>query len=100
MPYVTTSPQHLELQKGKIPNQIYFSIHHCSGKFSPQDSNTETGEMAQWLRALAAFPEDPGTIPSTHMGVTVGVTPVSGDLTPSSDLCGHYMHMVHKHTCE
>ena len=25
------------------------------------------GEMSQQLRALAAFPEDPGSIPSTHM---------------------------------
>ena len=26
-------------------------------------------EMAQWLRALTAPPEDPGSIPSTHMAV-------------------------------
>ena len=26
-----------------------------------------TGEMAQWLRALTALSEDPGSIPSTHM---------------------------------
>ena len=25
------------------------------------------GEMAQWLSALVALPEDPGSIPSTHM---------------------------------
>ena len=24
------------------------------------------GEMAQWLRALAALSEDPGSIPNTH----------------------------------
>ena len=24
-------------------------------------------EMVQWLRALAVLPEDPGSIPSTHM---------------------------------
>jgi hypothetical protein len=24
-------------------------------------------EMAQWLRALAALPEDPGSMPSNHM---------------------------------
>jgi hypothetical protein len=24
------------------------------------------GEMTQWLRALAALPEDPGSNPSTH----------------------------------
>jgi hypothetical protein len=28
------------------------------------------GEMAQWLRALAALPEDLGWIPSTHMVAT------------------------------
>ena len=31
------------------------------------------GEIAQWLRTLAAFPEDPDSVPSTHM---VQVTPV------------------------
>jgi hypothetical protein len=25
------------------------------------------GEMAQWLGALDAFAEDPGSVPSTHM---------------------------------
>jgi hypothetical protein len=25
------------------------------------------GELAQWLRALAALPEYPGSVPSTHM---------------------------------
>jgi len=38
--------------------------------------------MAQWLRALNALPEDPGSIPSTHM-VALTVTP-----TPS-----------HRHMC-
>jgi len=28
-----------------------------------------TGEMAQWLRALAALSEDLGSIPGTHMSV-------------------------------
>ena len=27
---------------------------------------TGTREMAQWLRAVAALPEDPGSIPRTH----------------------------------
>ena len=26
-----------------------------------------SGELAQWLKALPALPEDPGLIPSTHM---------------------------------
>ena len=29
--------------------------------------NVGAGELAQWLRALAALPEDPGSISSTHM---------------------------------
>ena len=28
---------------------------------------TLTGEMAQWLKALAALPGDPGSVPSTYM---------------------------------
>jgi hypothetical protein len=30
----------------------------------------EAGEMAQWLRALAALAEDPSSIPSTHIQLT------------------------------
>jgi hypothetical protein len=30
-------------------------------------SKLGAGEMTQWLRALTAFPEDLGSIPSTHM---------------------------------
>ena len=29
--------------------------------------SSEVGEMAQQLRALTILPEDPGSIPSTHM---------------------------------
>jgi hypothetical protein len=29
--------------------------------------NIGAGEVAQWLKALAALPENPGSIPSTHM---------------------------------
>ena len=46
--------------------------------------------MAQWLRALAALPEDQGLILSIHMRITThsqpAVTPVSGDPIPFSDL--------------
>ena len=28
---------------------------------------TRTREMVQWLRALVALAEDPGSVPSTHM---------------------------------
>ena len=38
--------------------------------------------MTQWLRALAALQEDPGSIPSTTWQLTA-VTPVPRDPTPS-----------------
>jgi hypothetical protein len=31
-----------------------------------KNKGTRAGEMAQWLRALAALPEDWGSIPSNH----------------------------------
>jgi hypothetical protein len=33
----------------------------------PKKLRTGAGEMAEWLRALLALPEDPGSIPSTLM---------------------------------
>jgi hypothetical protein len=35
------------------------------------------GEMVQWLNALAALPEDPDSIPSTHIA-KLSITPVPG----------------------
>ena len=32
-----------------------------------ETAQERTGEVTQWLRALAALPEDPGLIPSTHI---------------------------------
>ncbi|CAO2593714.1 hypothetical protein LEMLEM_LOCUS7395 [Lemmus lemmus] len=40
------------------------------------------GKMAQQLRALSAFSEDPGSIPSTHMShrhSQLSIIPVAGD---------------------
>jgi hypothetical protein len=52
-----------------------------------------TGEVAQWLRALAVLPEDQGSIPKCpHNGSQLSVSPVLGDLTPSSEL-------LQQHTC-
>lgn len=50
--------------------------------------------MAQWLRALAAHPEDPGSIPASMKGSSQPpVAPAVGDLTLSSGLRGHlYMY--------
>jgi hypothetical protein len=50
-------------------------------------------EMAQQITALAAFPEDLGTIPRTHMAA---ITSVPLD---SNDLCGYQAHVVHGHIC-
>jgi hypothetical protein len=46
--------------------------------------------MAQWLRALAALPEDLGSILCTLMAA---VAAVPGDLMPSSGLQRHQVHM-------
>jgi hypothetical protein len=49
--------------------------------------------MAHWLRALAVLPEDPGSIPSTHMAAqNHSITLVPGGLIPSSDLQRHQAH--------
>lgn len=53
--------------------------------------------MAQQLRALAAPAEDPGSSLMAG-GSQPPVTSVPGDLTHSSDLCGHWTHTVHRHT--
>lgn len=45
--------------------------------------------MAQWLKALAAFPEDPHLIPSTNTVAYHTVNSILGDLVPFSDLCRH-----------
>ena len=49
------------------------------------------GEMAQWLRVLAALGEDLSLVPSIHVRWLTRVTPNSPleDLIPSSDLHRH-----------
>ena len=42
-----------------------FKIHIAPRILTEDD--IEAGEMAQWLRALTAIPEDPGSNTSTHM---------------------------------
>jgi len=50
-----------------------------------KDKNRGTGEMAQWLRALATL-EDQGSGLISH---------TQGDLMPSSGLCGHPQSHAH-----
>jgi len=52
-------------------------------------------EAARWLGALAAPPEDSGSIPSTHLvRLTTASNFVPGDLAPSSGLCRYCVHVV------
>lgn len=47
-----------------------------------QDTRHHPREMVQWLRIMTNLPEDPGSIPSTHMvahSATWGVTPAPGN---------------------
>jgi hypothetical protein len=54
------------------------------------------GEMAQRLRVPAVLAEALSSAPRTHMAIHNSVTPVLGDLTPSSSLHSYqvctYMH--------
>ena len=50
--------------------------------------------MAQWLRALDAFPGDPGSSPSTHMAAHNSVAPIPGNL----ESLQIYMQAKHQHT--
>lgn len=53
---------------------------------------TFSGEMVQWFRALATLTEDLGWFLALLSGNSqLCVTSVSGDLVPSSGLCG-YLH--------
>jgi len=70
------------------------SLQHREGRRG-EGERKEAGEMVQWLRALAAFPEDSGSIPSTHMAAHSHshLTPVP---VPSSDPIGtKYSHTTH-----
>lgn len=49
--------------------------------------------MAQWLRVVGAYPEDPDSISSFHR-VTSWVTPALGNLAPSS----HPLRTLHTDT--
>jgi hypothetical protein len=54
--------------------------------------------MAQQLRALAALPEDPGSIPSPDIGQLIIICSSSSRVSnATSGLCSHCMHMVHRH---
>lgn len=47
--------------------------------------------MAQWLRALSALPEDPHSIPTCILQLSI--VPNPGDLMPSLGFQGHQVHI-------
>ena len=53
--------------------------------------------MAQQLRSLVAFPEPNFSRQHPHGSSPLAVSLVAEDLPPSSGLCGHCTHMMHKH---
>ena len=57
------------------------------------------GDVALWLRALAAFAEDPSSVPSPHVVTTTISDSSSGDPMPSSGLQELWIPMVHFHIC-
>lgn len=58
------------------------------------------GHMAWELTELAALPEDPHSIPSTHMQLIIIYTPMPGDLTSSCSFLGYqaYTWFTNIHT--
>lgn len=55
--------------------------------------SSEAGQMAQWLRGLAALAEDPGSVPNTHIAPEQPIAP--RDPKPLSK---DSRYMVHKQT--
>lgn len=54
-------------------------------------------EMHQWIRDLAASPQNSGSVPYTHGGTWISATPISGIPTLFSDLHGFQKtHGAHK----
>ena len=63
-------------------------------KVSPRMAMIGTGEMVQWVGALAALPEDLSLIPSNqHGGPQPSVTLDPNDPTLYSGLYAHCMHI-------
>jgi hypothetical protein len=52
--------------------------------------------MAKWLRALAVFPENLGSVPSTHVSLRLSATPVPEDLLASLDIAHKWGTNIHK----
>ena len=53
---------------------------------------SDTLQVAQWVRALAALAEDPGSNPSTHMGISQ--PPVQPTPWDKMSFSGHHGHLL------
>lgn len=53
---------------------------------------SRTREVAQLLRVLTAFDEEPGLVLAPTCDSHSSLSPVLGNLIPSSDHCGHQAH--------
>jgi hypothetical protein len=52
--------------------------------------------MVQWLRELESLPEDPSSVPSTHVRwLTTACNSGSKNSMPFSDLCGYHTQLAH-----
>lgn len=91
----------------KFPHLSPVSLSHnnLSKAFHFTLSSVWAGEMAQWLGALTAFPEDLSSIPSIHVKwlATSHVTPSPKDRTRlasvgTSTSCAHTHKQTHTFT--
>lgn len=79
----------------KIHGQPELHNEALSQKISKQGP----GEMTRWLGALAALPEDPRSVPDTHVRQLTSPSNSSpGDLTASSAYQSTHKHTACKHT--
>ena len=75
------------------------SVGECGPGETQNTRSLGSGETAQWLRAIAALPENPGLIPRTYINRSkLFLTAVPGDVMPASVLCRGHKHVVYKHT--
>lgn len=59
------------------------------GEHGHQERLEGAGEPSQWERALLSLKREAFDSWQLYGGLQPPATPVSGDLRPSSDLCGH-----------
>lgn len=70
----------------------------CYCTITLQELKPGAGKIAQQLRALAVFLEDPGSIPRIYIEVHIHISFQSqGICLRLLSMHGHFTHMVHRH---